>query len=510
MKRFCQFLAISVLFFQVIGADPHATVMTPMRDGTQLPTDLYFPGPNPSDYPCVLIRSPSGRTNPFALEYLNLLKEGYVVAIQDTRSALDKEGKTFPFWSDGWGMKQDGYDTIEWLAKSPYSNGKIGTVGVSALGITQYMSAPTAPPSLKCQYVGVAASNLYDHAMRRGGQIQKEMVESWLSYYASDPGVHCFVTNQVHYNDFWEQFNVLSKSHDVKTPTLHFGGWYDIFLDGTLDAFTSFHNEGGEGARGKQKLLIGPWTHLWPHDPRFGDFQMPEAGKTPPVDLSHTSWLAYHLKGVDNGMNQLPSVTYYVMGPLDGSKGGNFWRHAENWPIPHIPKTFYLKSDHTLSLIASKSEESLSYVYDPLNPMMTHGGRNLFMESGPKDQQLLEKREDCLIFTTDFLEEEMEITGKPTLKLFVDSENENDIIVKLTDVYPDGKSILITEGIAHVSTPEVNVELAPTSMVFAKGHRIRISISSSNYPRYEKNHKSNKTTVYFSDSKLTLPLIQHS
>ncbi len=476
---------------------PDLTLSIPMRDGKRLPTDLYFPSDEPWKYPCVLIRSPSGRKNLFALEYLSLVNHEYVVAIQDTRSALDTEGKTIPFWHDGWGEQQDGYDTIEWLASSPFTNGKIGTVGISASGISQYMLAPTAPPSLKCQHIGVAAPSLYHHAIYQGGQIQKELVESWLSWYASDSGIHSYATNQFFYNDFWARFNALDLAHQVQVPAIHFGGWYDVFLPGTIDAFVALQKNGGNGAKGKQKLLIGPWTHLWPKDPRYGDFTVPPAGITPPVDLSYITWLNYHLKGMENGINELPAVTYYVMGPFDGSNSsGNYWRHAEEWPVPSKKVSYYFSSENRLSEDISKKESEYTYSYNPMLPIPTIGGRNLFMESGPKDQRSIESRPDVVVFTTEPLTEEIEVTGDVKAKLYIlPDQKDTDIVVRLTDVYPDGKSILITEGIYRTGLSrendkgfrEITIDLAPTSLVFAEGHRIRATISGSNYPRYERN-----------------------
>ena len=130
--------------------EPTLTVFIPMRDGTELPTDIYLPSANGRNLPCILLRSPAGRRENFFLSITELAKDGYAIAIQETRNVLDSEGKTLPFISDGWGKLQDGYDTVEWLANSPYTNGKIGTWGASALGITQLLMAPSQPPHLVC------------------------------------------------------------------------------------------------------------------------------------------------------------------------------------------------------------------------------------------------------------------------------------------------------------------------------------------------------------------------
>jgi uncharacterized protein len=226
---------------------PDLTVAAAMRDGTQLPTDIYLPKER-GRAPCVLIRSPAGKKNPFATRFTGLVDRGYAVAIQDTRSFMDEEGRTFPYLSDGWGEHQDGYDAVEWLARQEFSDGKVGTAGVSAMGLTQLMMAPSAPPSLKCQYIGVAPASLYQYAIYPGGQLLKHQVEAWLGYYANDPGVHNFLCSQPFYNDFWASFDTLKVVDRIKVPAVLLGGWFDTFLQGTIDAFVSRQEEGGEGA----------------------------------------------------------------------------------------------------------------------------------------------------------------------------------------------------------------------------------------------------------------------
>jgi putative CocE/NonD family hydrolase len=469
-----------------------------------------------------------------------MAKAGYVVAIQDTRSVLDLEGKTFPFLADGWGILQDGYDAVEWLAKSPYTNGKIGTWGSSAVGITQLLLAPTQPPHLVCQYIMVAAASLYHHGLFPGGLLLKHQAESWLGFYARDTGVLNYVSQRPFYNEFWKQLNTSEVADRVKVPGLLLAGWYDTFLQGTLDAFEARQNGGGEGARGKQKLVIGPWTHFWPMSRHFGDFEIPIAGENPPVDISPKRWFDYYLKGEKNDVESLPPVLYYVMGPFDGtSSSGHVWRSSNVWPIPSKSTSFYLSAHHKLESEPTVSG-LISYTYDPLNPAPTLGGRNLFLESGPVDQQKIEKRDDTLVFTTNPLEEDLEITGKLSAKLFVTSDQkDSDILIRLTDVYPDGRSVLITEGGIRLGvfcyqneSPltlksdqplEVDIDLWSTSLVFAKGHSIRISINSSNYPRYEKNlnvgltgnHKGEskraKNTIYMGEkypSQIILPIVR--
>jgi predicted acyl esterase len=529
---------------QIIAADefsPDLTIKIPMRDGTELPTDLYLPSPQARGLPCILLRSPSGRKAHWQ-DFAKLAKEGYVVAIQETRSALDPEGKTFPFIGDGWGKLQDGYDTVEWLAKSSYTNGKIGTWGASALGITQLLMAPAQPPHLKCQYILFAAASIYHHALFPGGQLLKHQAESWLGYYARDTGVQNYVCQRPFYNEFWKQLNSLEMSHRVKVPGMHVGGWYDTFLQGTLESFSSRHYQGGEGAYGHQKLVIGPWTHFWPMSQQFGDFEIPKEGMKLPFDISPKRWFDHYLKDIPNGIEDLPPVTYYVMGPFDGTpSSGNVWRTSDEWPIPALQTAFYLTPDFYLQGVPSDEQGHVSYRYDPSNPISTMGGRNLFLDSGPKDQRSMEERTDILVFTSDKLLEDIEVTGPLTATLFFSSDQpDTDVVVRLCDVYPDGRSILISEGGYRLGVMcyqkgekkqykankiiEVNIDLWATSLVFAKGHAIRLSISSSNYPRYEKNmnigllevntgkYQTAKNKVYMGKehpSHLLLPIVKH-
>lgn len=540
MKLFYYFLFVFSFFTSLINAqefNPDFTVMIPMRDGVELPTDLYFPSSEKKNLPCILVRSPAG-TKPEGINAMQCLKDDYVIAVQSTRSSLDQEGKTFPFISDGWGALQDGYDTVEWLAKSPYTNGKIGTWGASALGITQLLMAPSHPPHLQSQYIMFAAGSVYHHGLYPGGQLLKHQAESWLGYYARDTGVLNYISQRPFYNDFWKQLNSIEVSHQVNAPALHVGGWYDTFLEGTLDSFTSRQYRGGEGAKGKQKLIIGPWTHFWPYSQHFGDFAIPKQGALPPVDISPKRWFDFTLRNISNGIEKIPPVTYYVMGPFDGeSSKGNVWKSSTEWPVPAKPTPFYLTSDFQLQTSIAK-KGNLSYRYDPKNVITTLGGRNLFLESGPKDQRSIENRPDVLVFTTPKLIQDVEVTGPISASLFFSSsQKDTDVILRLCDVYPDGRSILISEGVYRLGinhqTKEkeaykenriykIEIDLWSTSIVFAKGHAIRLSVSSSNYPRYETNlnigllqastgkHLTAINTVYVGEehvSHIVLPIV---
>lgn len=489
-------LLIISFFLGAEGRDPDLTINVPMRDGVKLPTDLYFPHDKPQECPVLLVRTPSGK-RAYYKSYIPMTKAGYVVAIQDGRNFIDKEGKTFPWLSDGWGPLQDGYDTVEWLSKSPYSNGKVGTMGFSAMGMTQLLMGPSKPPSLKAQYIGFAASNFYHHAMFSGGVLKKSQVEGWLGSYAKDPAVMGMALAEDENSLLWRFLNCNAHAHKVEVPALHYGGWYDVFSQGTLDSFVALQENGDQGAKGKQILVMGPWTHHWPRDLALGDFKIPENGIRPPTNISAEIWFDYHLKEQKDALKNISPVFYYVMGPLDGSSNkGNEWRMADHWPLPCKPHALYLAEKESL-VEEPSAGKSLSYRYDPNNPVPTIGGRNLFLEAGPKDQRPIEKRSDVLIFTSEPLKEDLEVTGRLSAVIYAETDKKDtDIAVRLMDVYPDGKSILIAEGIRSLANVdgfkpgkpvEVEVDLWSTSQLFVKGHSIRVSVSSSNYPQYEKN-----------------------
>lgn len=478
---------------------PHCTVMVSMRDGKKLATDIYLPSPDARNLPALLVRSPAGRTALPALSHLSLLSEGYVIAIQDTRSASDPEGKTMPCFDD----TEDGHDTIEWLSKLEYTNGKIGSIGPSALGITQLMLAPTCAEALKAQYILFACGSVYHHAAYPQGQLHKHQIESWLSYYAKDPSHTKKLRKERHYCDFWRRLNSSDRAHQVRVPAIFIAGWYDTFLAGTIDAFLARQEKGGRGAKGQQKLVIGPWAHFWPAVKKIGDYDVPQAGLTPPFDISPKRWFAHYLKGEKNGVDKVAPVTYFVMGPFDGTPSkGNVWKTAEKWPVPASSVSFYLTADNGLNEKKLEKENTrYTYLYDPNNPVPTLGGRNLFIESGPKDQRPIETRDDVVVFTSSPLNEDLEVTGLLRAKIFFSTEaHDTDLVLRLSDVYPDGKSLLISDNAVRLGSlkrdaccatlgvpQEVEVDLHATSMVFAKGHRIRLSITSSNYPRFEKN-----------------------
>jgi predicted acyl esterase len=474
--------------------------MVPMSDGTRLATDVYLPGDGKGRYPVVLLRGPYGKAgaSSFALE---AVQRGYAVVSQDIRGRGKSEGRDWIiFVNDGWGKVHDGHDTIAWVAKQPWCNGKIGSHGGSALGITQNMTAPGAPGQLRAQFVQVAASDMYSHADYQGGAFRTGLVETWLKVTnMSAVNLKSFVAHP-RYDNFWAQMNMEAQCGRVTAPGVFFGGWYDIFCQGTLDSFVSIHNRGGPGARGRCRLVIGPFAH--------GDFdglKYPASARRLPKSADALAWFDYTLRGKDNEAATEKPVHYYVMGdPTDKDAPGNVWRSADNWPPPARETTYYF---HPVGKLVANhrptGDARKSYKYDPKDPVPTVGGQNLFQSKGPMDQRKLETRPDVLIFSTDTLTRPIEVTGRIRANLYVSSDcPDTDFTVKLTDVYSDGRSMLVTDGIRRArfrrsfehedflgpgEVYELEVDLWSTSLVFNKGHRIRVAVSSSNAPRFDPN-----------------------
>jgi putative CocE/NonD family hydrolase len=362
------------------------------------------------------------------------------------------------------------------------------------------MTAPDAPEALKGQIVVVAFSDYYLQAAYQGGVWRKELVETWLKATKTDDVTLAKFLEHPTYDDFWKSLSPESHADRVNAPGVFVGGWYDIFLQGTINSFVTIQERGGPNARGKCFLVIGPSAH----GPTTEKLTYPHA-KESPIDLSAPkNLLAHWLKGEQDDVQRLKPVHYYVMGDAyDANAPGHFWRSADAWPPPAQSTPFYLHSDHLLGKARPDGDGALTYKYDPDNPVPTRGGANLFIEKGPIDQRPVESRPDVLLFTTAPLTEPVEVTGRVTARLYVSSDcPDTDFTVKLSDVYPDGKSMLVTDGIRRASlragfekrvmlTPgevyELDVDLWSTSLVFNAGHRIRVAVSSSNAPRFEPN-----------------------
>ncbi len=489
-------LTIIIIILFVAGCIMPTTYMVEMRDGIKLATDVYVPKTQSLPHGSILIRTPYNK-NPLGLIGMNWAKNGWPTVIQDMRGKYASDGIDTVFRN----AHTDGPDTLEWIADQSWSNGKVATYGGSALGINQYYMAGANPPNLACQFIQVATPNLYKHVAFQGGQFRQSMVERWLT---SQGSLHVLPELFAHENytlDYWTNVSLEDNWEDVNVPAIHFGGWFDCMLQGTIDGFMGYQYLGGTGAQENSKLIIGPWTH----GGGSGELTYPENSKdTFSMDMFWDMVNQFTMNS-SNNYDEWPTVSYYVLGDVtDPEAPGNEWRYADVWPLlDYSEKEWYLHENEQLSLDSPGEYDSLTYTYDPSNPVPTVGGQNLNIAAGPYDQTSIEGREDVLIFTSGEFEEPYEATGPIKARLYVSSNcPDTDFTVKLTDVYPDGRSMLIADGILRMRNRngfdhwefmepeeiyEIEVDLWSTSYIWNTGHKIRVAISSSNYPRFQNN-----------------------
>jgi len=501
-----------------------STHMVLMRDGvTHLSTDVYRPARYGS-FPVMLYRTPYDKETDHG--DASYIPNDYVMVAQDTRGRFASEGVDRIFHDDAWGEHQDGYDTVEWIVAQPWSDGRIASFGGSARGITQYMLSGTDHPNYVCGVPVVGSPDLYAHAIFQGGGFRKAMVENWVGGQGSLDYLPV-IESHPDYDAYWEVNDLNTVASQVDARLMNIGGWYDIFIQGTIDGFTILQYGGGPGALGNQKLIMGPWTH--------GGFGSTQQGQLtyPPNATSYTQymnsgeWYQYWIDGFDNGIMDRPAVLYYTMGDVDDPAGpGNECTWSEVWPPPAAPGPFYLHRSGWLDEVyPTPDEPSDAYLYDPLNPVPTIGGANLTIPAGPMDQRSVESRPDVLVYSTPVLMEPVEVTGRIVAHLWASSDApDTDWTVKLTDVYPDGRSMLVLDGVLrarHRESMESEILMEPggvylfevdvwsTSLVFNRGHRIRIAVSSSNDPRFDPNPNTGHPFRADDETRVALNTLHH-
>ena len=531
------------LFFLVLAfmgpamAQPKPTehVLMPMADGVKLATDYYLPEKGDPPYPVILMRSTYGRTGG-GIE--GFLAQGYAVVVQDVRGMGMSEGEKNVFYADGWrpGLT-DGADTVAWIKAQEWCNGKIGTHGGSALAMTQILLAPVTK-DVSAQSLDAGPSSFYHDTIYHGGVFLKNLVEGWLTL-IGQPHIIDVYKNHPYYDEYWRYYNSIEQVEAITSPALFVNGWYDIFQQGTLNAFMAREEHGGEGARGNNYLIM-KWSAHGPDVSK--DYQFNENRFDLKVSRIRDAFYAHYLKGDKHALRRVAKVNYYVMGDDAPGAPGSEWRTAESWPpFPTRETPYYLHADGSLSTEAASGGASLSFTFDPANPCPTHGGANLLLPSGPFDQREITKdRQDILSFATTPLEAPLEVTGRIKVRLQVSSDApDTDFTAKLLDIFPDGREILVLDNIQRVkmrggpekpvpllSGPDemvtLEIDLWSISWIFNTGHRIALHISSSNHPRYEVNPntgddhprdgvemRSARNTVHFGadhPSALLLPL----
>ena len=512
-----------------------------MRDGAKLRADIYRPTAD-GKFPVLLVRTPYDKTN--EMEFgAKAAARGYVVVEQDVRGRFQSEGEWYPFKNES----QDGYDTVEWAASLPYANGKVGMFGGSYVGATQYLAAIAKPPHLAGICPNVTASNYHDGWTYQGGAFEQWFNESWttglamntmrrrveagqnavawtkilpLTNYAvleSPPsaGLAPYFADWLahpNYDEYWKQWSIEEHYAQIQVPVFSFGAWYDIFLGGTLRNYARLRKEAGsdEAKRG-QKLMVYVGGHAGGSDNR--KVGAVDFGEKLPINFNEImlSWYDALLKGQTSASATEKPVRIFVM-------GRNEWREEDDWPLSRAKTTkYYLHSagaantvsgDGILSTAAPGAEKSDQYTYDPNDAAPTLGGPlccGPFPPAGlgPQDQSKVESRSDVLVFTTPALTKDLEVTGPVSLDLYVSSSAvDTDFTGKLVDVWPNGLAQNLTEGILRLryrnsqekpeiakagETYRVTVDLWATSNVFLAGHKLRLEVSSSNFPRFDRN-----------------------
>jgi len=526
----------------------------PMRDGTRLKADLYLPkGPGP--WPVLVERTPYNKETSIELTVKSppfFASRGYAVVFQDVRGRFKSEGDWYPFRDDGWGARRDGYDTVEWLAGQKWCNGKVATMGGSYSGHTQYALAATRPPHLVGQFVRESVADYHDGWAYRGGAFELGFTLRWAIVHALSNEPHLFsgvqgerarsildrAVNELDdwyrflplaempllrglhdwYYDwlknpddgpYWGQWKVSARHTEIETPIYHLGGWFDTFLQGTLDNFSGISRRSRyRAAREGQRLIVGPWPHGAAHTSvsKLGDFDFgPEAVQD--FNELRLPWYDKILKGLDTGIDDQPPARIFTM-------GSNRWQYFETWPPPdtHLVNMYLgpggagsahsLNDGRLLADLPAGTDGADSFLYDPDDPVETVGGATLgYYVPGPVDQRKAEPR--CLTYTSEPLAQPLEVTGRVRALLFaMSSSPDTDWVVRLCDVHPDGASRLIAEGILRAryrESPSVQrlltpgqvypfqVDLWSTSNVFLPGHRVRVAVTSSCFPRWDRN-----------------------
>ena len=517
-------------------------VRIPMRDGVRLSVDIFYPDA-PGQYPTLVWRTPYSNNNPEEIAQGKwYASRGYVVVKADVRGKYDSDGEWYSYRHEA----DDGYDTDEWIGKQPWSNGKIGLTGGSYLGYTEIAQAIRGSRYLRSMSASVTTSDIYNNwayvdgaffygfafpwgAVSMDGHVgQTKDPDDWPQAYFNlpiatsdaaaghvNPSYRDWLKHPLRTDPYWNPISLEDRVQDIGIPYLTVDGWYDLFVRGAISDHMKIRASGRtEVARKGKRLILGPWSHdtgvRFVNGPttidRGIDFG-PEAELNP--QYLYLRWHDHWLKGIDNGVDQDPPVTIFVMGE-------NKWRDEQEWPLARTQYThYYIQSggnantasgDGLLGTPPPHGAPSDGFTYDPANPVPTAGGNTCCssVPAGPFDQRKVEDRGDVLIYTTPVLTEAVEVTGPLQMKLYAaTSAKDTDWTVKLVDVHPDGYAQNIQDGIiraryngtigksAKLLEPgkvyEYTIDMWATSNVFLPGHKIRLEVSSSNFPRFDRN-----------------------
>jgi predicted acyl esterase len=511
-----------------LGTVTEKHVMIPMRDGVRLSTYLYVPegkGPWPVIYEqrYADLRGAETRKG-----YARLAAAGFVVAAQSFRGAQLSEGTWVGYRALGWGEKKDGYDTVEWLASQPWSTGNVGSVGSSQGGFAQNFLAVAAPLHLKCQYMIDTGLSLFHEGYRIGGATRPERFKQM------DAVCRHFVDNRklldewfAHptYDAYWADEDCTRYFEKMNVPCFTVGSWFDFMCQGSIASYVGRQHAGGPKSRGQQQLIVGPWLHgRFKETNKANELVFPEDAKFA-MEAHMIRWFDHYLKGVENGVEREPAVKYYVMGPVgEKDASGNVWRTANDWPVPAQSTSYFLRGGGKLSPIASdEAQSSTTFRADPLHPNEIPG--RAF--PGAKNARDFEKQAEVRTFTSEVLTQPIEWTGQVKAELYVSSSApDTDFIVRVSDVYPDGRSLLMIDYVRRAryrdgfdkevmmlpnQVYKVAFDVGWISQMFAKGHRIRVTVSSTGAPFYEPNPNTGEplTTDWPAKSAVAQNVVYH-
>jgi len=512
-----------------LGGITEQHVMVPMRDGVKLSVYLYIPeGEGP--WPALLEQRYAGaRSESTRREFAKLASYGYVVALQNFRGSQLSEGKWVGYRALGWGKQQDGYDTVEWLAKQAWCDGKVGTFGSSQAGFAQNFLAVTQPPHLVCEYMIDTGLSLFHEGYRIGGATRPERFKGMRAV-CRDPVDNDLLlvewARHPTFDDYWAQEDCSQHFDKMNVPCFTVGSWYDYMCQGSVESYMGRQHRGGPNSRGKQQLLIGPWLHgRFNKRSKVGELEYPENANFDM--LRHmVRWFDHHLKGADNGIERDQTVKYYVMGAVgEPNAPGNVWRKADDWPVAARNTNYYFRRAGELTTERpGKTEGNSSLVADPLHPAEIPS-RSF---PGARDARAFEQQNEVLTFTTEVLPEPVEWTGHLRAELYVSSTaKDSDFIVRVCDVYPDGRSILLADYVRRarfregfekevLMEPEKTYPLAFhigwLSQIFNRGHRIRVTVASTGAPFYEPNPNTGKpqTIEFPADAVVATNRVNHN
>lgn len=531
--------------------------MVPMRDGVRLATDVYLPEAEGS-YPTLLVRDIySNGSNATRQRYAKFATaNGYAFVFQSSRGRYDSEGTWYPYFDE----VNDGDDTLTWISGQPWSNGKVGMFGTSYLASVQWLAAVNGNPALAAIAPAMSPGNYYRDVAYPGGAFSLLSRARWGISLVGSRTIMSFPVDWIggidhlpletlaesvgfdvphfqdwlahpSYDDYWAPLNLEARANEMSVPALNFGGWYDVFLRSTIGSYKTMTEQAATAeARDGQRLVIGPWTHGWNTSRQVGDVDFGEHALIE-VEPMLLEWFDHWMK--DGPVPGGAPIRLFIMGE-------NVWRDEQEWPLARTDyRSVYLHADGSLSDEAPTGSDTLTYTYDPADPVPTLGGN--IMEPtlrGPYDQSPLDDREDVLRFVSAPFEAPTEITGPVSAEIWASTDSrDTDFMAKLIVVKADGMAFNLVDGVIRARYRDgfeeeklvepgrvykYTIDLWATSYLLSPGDRLRLDVTSSNYPRLARNLNTGapfaksvemevaKQTIHLSDqhpSRLILPFI---